>query len=62
MKSLELKPNKEILLETLEKNIIGRNTEIINFIRLLDSIKSNFSIAIDNDWGTGKTFLLNKQK
>lgn len=53
MKSLELKPNKEIL----EKNIIGRNTEIINFIRLLDSIKSNFSIAIDNDWGTGKTFL-----
>lgn len=62
MKSLELKPNKEILLETLEKNIIGRNTEIINFIRLLDSIKSNFSIAIDNDWGTGKTFFVKKVK
>ena len=26
MKSLELKPNKEILLETLEKNIIGRGS------------------------------------
>lgn len=62
MKSLELKPNKEILLETLEKNIIGRNTEIINFIRLLDSIKSNFSIAIDNDWGTGKTFFVKEVK
>ena len=62
MKSLELKPNKEILLETLEKNIIGRNTEIINFIRLLDSIKSNFSIAIDNDWGTGKTFFAKQAK
>ena len=62
MKSLELKPNKEILLETLEKNIIGRNTEIINFIRLLDSIKSNFSIAIDNDWGTGKTFFVKQAK
>ena len=62
MKSLELKPNKEILLETLEKNIIGRNTEIINFIRLLDSIKSNFSIAIDNDWGTGKTFFVKQVK
>lgn len=62
MKSLELKPNKEILLETLEKNIIGRNTEIINFIRLLDSIKSNFSIAIDNDWGTGKTFFAKEVK
>lgn len=62
MKSLELKPNKEILLETLEKNIIGRNTEIINFIRLLDYIKSNFSIAIDNDWGTGKTFFVKEVK
>lgn len=62
MKSLELKPNKEILLETLEKNIIGRNTEIINFIRLLDSIKSNFSIAIDNDWGTGKIFFVKQVK
>ena len=62
MKSLELKPNKEILLETLEKNIIGRNTEIINFIRLLDSIKSNFSIEIDNDWGTGKTFFVKQAK
>lgn len=62
MKSLELKHNKEILLETLEKNIIGRNTEIINFIRLLDSIKSNFSIAIDNDWGTGKTFFVKQVK
>lgn len=62
MKSLELKPNKEILLETLEKNIIGRNTEIIKFIRLLDSIKSNFSIAIDNDWGTGKTFFVKQVK
>lgn len=62
MKSLELKPNKEILLETLEKNIIGRNAEIINFIRLLDSIKSNFSIAIDNDWGTGKTFFVKQAK
>lgn len=62
MKSLELKPNKEFLLETLEKNIIGRNTEIINFIRLLDSIKSNFSIAIDNDWGTGKTFFVKQAK
>lgn len=58
MKSLELKPK----LETLEKNIIGRNTEIINFIRLLDSIKSNFSIAIDNDWGTGKTFFVKEVK
>ena len=58
MKSLELKPNKEIL----EKNIIGRNTEIINFIRLLDSIKSNFSIAIDNDRGTGKTFFVKQVK
>lgn len=62
MKSLELKPNKEILLETLEKNIIGRNTEIINFIRLLDSIKSNFSIAIDNDWETGKNFFVKEVK
>ena len=62
MKSLDERLNKEILLETLEKNIIGRNTEIINFIRLLDSIKSNFSIAIDNDWGTGKTFFVKEVK
>ena len=41
---------------------LGRNTEIINFIRLLDSIKSNFSIAIDNDWGTGKTFFVKQAK
>ncbi|WP_353957037.1 P-loop NTPase fold protein [uncultured Megamonas sp.] len=35
---------------------------MINFIRLLDSIKSNFSIAIDNDWGTGKTFFVKEVK
>ena len=56
MKSLELKPNKEILLETLESDTIGRNIELTRFIRLLHDIEGNFSIAIDNDWGTGKTF------
>lgn len=32
MKSLELKPNKEILLETLESDTIGRNIELTRFI------------------------------
>lgn len=62
MKSLELKPNSDILLKTLENNIIDRNIELVRFIELLDSIKSNFSIAIDNDWGTGKTFFVKQTK
>lgn len=62
MKSLELKPNKEILLETLESDTIGRNIELTRFIRLLHDIEGNFSIAIDNDWGTGKTFFVKQAK
>lgn len=62
MKSLELKPNSDILLKTLESNIIDRNIELVRFIELLNSIKSNFSIAIDNDWGTGKTFFVKQAK
>lgn len=62
MKSLELRPTEENLLEMFLKDSIGRNEELYYFINLLNSIENNVSIAIDAQWGSGKTFFVKQSK
>ena len=62
MKSLELKPTKENLLNMFLQDSIGRNEEIFYFIDLLNSINTNYAISLDGEWGSGKTFFIKQVK
>ena len=62
IKSFELEPTKENLLETLSDDSIGRNRYIYNFVRLCNALENKCSIAIDARWGAGKTFFVKQAK
>ena len=62
MKTLDLKPTQNNLLEMFLKDSIGRNEELYYFVNLLNSIEDNVSIAINAQWGSGKTFFVKQTK
>ena len=62
MKSYELKPTRENLMETLIRDTLDRNKDIFWFADILNSLEDNCSIAIDGSWGSGKTFFVNQVK
>lgn len=62
MKSLELKPTHENLLNTLLHDTIGRNKDIWMFVNIINSISDACSIALDGSWGSGKTFFVKQTK
>ena len=58
MNKIEIKPTTENIINMLDKNAIGRNQYISSFLEMLDNINDNFTIFINGDWGTGKTFFV----
>ena len=62
MKAYDLKPMHENLLETYRKDIIGRNADIFRFVSILNSIEDGCAIALDGNWGSGKTFFVKQVK
>ena len=58
MKFSLLNPTEENIRETLLNDQLGRNEELRQFVRLLNSIDGNCTIALDGDWGSGKTFFV----
>lgn len=62
MKSFDLRPTKENLMEKLKEDSLGRNNAIYRFIRLLLSIEDATTISLDGDWGSGKTFFVKQVK
>lgn len=58
MNKIEIKPTTENVINMLDKNAIGRNQYIATFLEMLDNVDDNFTIFINGDWGTGKTFLV----
>lgn len=62
IKSFELEPTKENLLETLKNDAIGRNQYIYHFVRFCNALDNKCSIAIDARWGNGKTFFVKQSK
>lgn len=58
MKFSVLNPTEENIQETLLNDQLGRNEELRQFVRLLNSIDGNCTIALDGDWGSGKTFFV----
>ena len=62
MKSYELKPTHENLMEIFLRNTIDRNKDVFMFADILDAIDDSCSIAVDGSWGSGKTFFVNQVK
>lgn len=62
MKSLELAPTKENIINTLHKDSIDRNESVGRFVKFCDAQESHCSIAIDAKWGFGKTFFVKQVK
>ena len=58
MKRIELQPTKENILSTFLSDSIGRNKDVCYFISLLETLDESTSIAINNNWGSGKTFFV----
>lgn len=62
MRSLELLPTEQNLLSTYKNDSIGRNHLLHRFIDLVDKIEDSCVIALDNQWGSGKTFFIKQAK
>lgn len=58
MNKFDLEPTKDNLIQSIKKNITGRNSSLYNFLRLLNSQDEPLSIAITGSWGDGKTFFV----
>lgn len=62
MKKRDLQPTPENIQKTFLDDTIGRNTDLLYFIEIIESISDNYSIAIDSPWGSGKTFFVKQLK
>ena len=62
MKSLELPPDKPYLLDSIERNRLGRNAFLREFLSFLASIEDPCAVALDAAWGSGKTFFVKSAK
>ena len=58
IKSLDIEPNNKNLTENLKKDTVGRNKDIFSFISLLKRIEGHYILALDGQWGSGKTFFV----
>ncbi len=62
MKTHELSSSDDNIIETLQKDPIQRNKDLFRFLEILNSIDFSCSIALDGDWGSGKTFFVKQAK
>lgn len=62
MKTMELQPTRENLIDTLSEDLLDRNVSLYRFVSLLDHIEGCQSISIDAPWGAGKTFFVKQAK
>lgn len=62
MKKHDLQPTDDNIRNTFYNDLIGRNKDLVYFIRIIDSINESYSIALDSYWGSGKTFFVKQVK
>lgn len=58
MKSFELIPTEDNVIQALNKDLLKRNKNLVYFYNLLLSQGGSTSIALDGRWGSGKTFFV----
>lgn len=62
MDTLVLKPTYENLFESYNQDAVGRNADVFAFIETLNEFDTSMSIAIDGNWGSGKSFFVQQVK
>lgn len=63
MKNYSYKPTDENALQLLNSDIIGRGQDIKQFMMLLSNMEDDcYSIALNGEWGSGKTFFIKQIK
>ena len=62
MKNYSVDSTTKNVIEMFRMDAVGRNAEIRRFINLLDSIEDCCSIALNGEWGSGKTFFVKQIK
>ena len=62
MKTFDLAPTQDNLIETYLCDSIQRNDYLHRFVELVNSIDDGFSIALGGNWGSGKTFFVKQAK
>lgn len=58
MKRLESEPTPEAIAASIESDAAGRNDELVDFIKILDTVEGPFNLFLDAPWGDGKTFFV----
>lgn len=58
MKSIELLPTDNNILDTLYKDPFRQSKDIEAFLRLLTKVQGHYVISLDGEWGSGKTFFV----
>lgn len=62
MDTLVLKATYKNLFETYRQDAVGRNADIFAFTEILNELDTSMSIAIDGNWGSGKSFFVQQVK
>ena len=62
VQSYSLQPTDENAVKLLKENPISRNPSVFRFVELLENVQESCTIAINGDWGTGKTFFVKQVK
>lgn len=62
MINFSTKPTSSNALKMFANDGVERNQYIARFINLLDAIEDDCTIALDGDWGSGKTFFTKQGK
>ena len=62
MKRFDLPSTPENIKTTLINDKINRNEDLVAFVNLINSVEDCYSIALDSQWGSGKTFFVKQAK
>lgn len=62
LESLELQSTFEQVKRTYCQDTIGRNKDLHRFIEMINSVNDSCVIALDGNWGSGKTFFVKQAK
>ena len=58
MRRIDAVPDRNVLVKCMRDDWLGRNTDLIEFAGILDSLEGGFSLFLDAEWGSGKTFFV----
>ena len=62
MKKYELQPTRENLIKTLCNDTLNRNKDLVYFYKILTNQDQSCTIALDGNWGSGKTFFVRQSE